>query len=370
MRSGASRGIPVGFIGLTLKDTPGIVTPSGVAGLRFDDEAETVNKLVPELRAQGVEAIVVLIHEGGVPTGDYNECPGISGAIVDIVRKLDKAVDLIVSGHTHRAYNCRIDGRPVTSADKYGNVLTAIDLKLDRKTRDVVSAQAENLIVDHQRFAPDPAVAKLVADYDQRSAPLVHRVIGRISETLTRQPDAAGATTMGQLIADAQLAATRSAAGARIALTNIGGVRSELSFRGQGEVSYGDAFTVQPFYNNLVTLSLSGAQIRQALEQQWLGQPKFRPLQISQGFAYGWDASRPVGDRIVSMTLDGDPMPAQAVYRVTVTAFLAAGGDGFPAFTDGRERSTGMQDIEALEQYLQSQPLTRPSALDRVKRLN
>ncbi|WP_077034153.1 bifunctional UDP-sugar hydrolase/5'-nucleotidase [Pelomonas sp. KK5] len=361
-------GIPVGFIGLTLKGTPGIVTPSGVAGLRFDDEAETVNRLVPQLRAQGVEAIVVLIHEGGFPTGSYNECPAISGAIVDIVKKLDKAVDLVVSGHTHMAYNCRIDGRLVTSADKYGNVLTAIDLKLDRKTGDVISAQAENMIVDHARFQPDPAVQQLIAGYDQRSAPLVQRVIGHISQTLTREQDAAGATTMGQLIADAQLVAT--AGDAQIAITNIGGVRSELSFRNGGAVSYGDAFTVQPFYNNLVTLTLSGAQLRQALEQQWLDQPKFRPLQVSRGFAYRWDAAKPLGQRVVDMRLNGQPIAADASLRITVTTFLAAGGDGFKAFTEGSARHTGMQDIDALEQYLQSQPLTQPPALDRVVRIN
>ena len=363
-------GIPVGFIGLTLKGTPGIVNPSGVAGLRFDDEAETVNRLVPELRAQGVEAIVVLIHEGGFPTGGYNECPALSGAIVDIVKKLDKAVDLVVSGHTHQGYNCRIDGRLVTSADKYGNLVTAIDLKLDRKTGDVISAQAENVLVDHERFQPDPETAQLIAGYEQLSAPLVHRVVGHISETFTREPDAAGATTMGQLIADAQLAATRRAAKAQIALTNIGGVRSELSFHDSGAVSYGEAFTVQPFYNNLITVTLSGAQLRQVLEQQWLNQPKFRPLQVSQGFSYSWDASRPLGQRIVAASLDGQPLRDDASYRVTVSAFLAAGGDGFPAFTAGIAPLTGMQDIDALEQFLSSQPLTRPSARDRVQRIN
>ena len=124
-------GIPVAFIGLTLKDTPKVVSPSGVAGLEFRDEAETVNALVPELRRRGIEAIVVLIHEGGFPTGDYNECPDISGPIVNIVKKLDKAVDLVVSGHTHRAYKCVIDGRLVTSADKFGTLVTEIELMLD-----------------------------------------------------------------------------------------------------------------------------------------------------------------------------------------------------------------------------------------------
>ena len=164
-------GIPVAFIGLTLKDTPTIVVPAGVAGLKFGDEAETVNALVPGLRRQGIEAIVVLIHEGGVPSGDYNECPGISGPIVDIVKKLDRAVDLVISGHTHRAYNCRIDDRLVTSADKYGTVVSEIDITLDPKTGDVTQARADNLIVRTDRFAKDAAQSKLIATYEQLAAP-------------------------------------------------------------------------------------------------------------------------------------------------------------------------------------------------------
>src|SRR5215475_454584 len=149
-------GIPVAFIGLTLKGTPEIISPASSAGLDFRDEVETVNALVPELKAKGVEAIVVLIHEGGFPTGDYNECPGISGPIVDIVKKFDKAVDVVISGHTHQAYVCNIDGRLVTSADKYGTVVTAIDLALDPRTHDVISAKANNVIVRTGVYAKAP----------------------------------------------------------------------------------------------------------------------------------------------------------------------------------------------------------------------
>ena len=155
-------GIPVAFIGLTLKGTPGLVSPVGVADLEFRDEASTVNALIPELKARGVEAIVVLIHEGGLPTGDYNECPGVSGPIVDIVKKFDHAVDVVVTGHTHRAYVCEIDGRLVTSGDKYGTLVTAIDLKLDPVTRDVVSAKANNSIVRSATLAKDAEQTALI----------------------------------------------------------------------------------------------------------------------------------------------------------------------------------------------------------------
>ena len=201
-------GIPVAFIGLTLKGTPNIISPDSAAGLEFRDEAETVNALVPELKARGVEAIVVLIHEGGTPTGDYNECPGISGPIVDIVKKFDRAVDVVVSGHTHQAYVCEIDGRLVTSGDKYGTLVTAIDLKLDPATRDVISAKADNTIVRIATLARDAEQTALLESYDRVAAPIANRPAGSVTETLSRVPNNAGESPLGDIIADAQLAAT------------------------------------------------------------------------------------------------------------------------------------------------------------------
>src|SRR5437870_3253005 len=249
-------GIPVAFIGLTLKGTPGLVAPPGIAGLEFRDEAGTVNALVPELKALGVEAIVVLIHEGGFPTGDYNECPGISGPIVDIVRKFDSAVDVVVSGHTHQAYTCQIDGRLVTSGDKYGTIVTAIDLKLDHATRDVISARADNVIVRTGAYAKDPEQTALIESYDKVAAPLANRPAGSITETLSRTPNDAGESVLGDIVADAQLAATRADkdGGAVIALTNPGGIRVDIPKKADGTVTYADVFSSQPFRNQLVTL--------------------------------------------------------------------------------------------------------------------
>jgi 5'-nucleotidase len=201
-------------------------------------------------------------------------------------------------------------------------------------------------------------------------------VVGRIPVSFPRDEGAhpAGETLMGELVADAQLDATTAAenGGAVLALTNIGGVRSGLVMKGQGEVSYEDAFSVQPFYNTLVTVDLSGAALREALEQQWLNQPKFRPLQVSRGFSYRWDAARPVGQRVLaeSMMLHGKPIEPQARYRVTINSFMYAGGDGFPAFTQGSTPRTGMMDVDALVQYLERHSPVQPSALDRVQRVN
>jgi 5'-nucleotidase len=367
-------GIPVAFVGLTLEATPSIVVPAGVAGLRFRDEAETVNELVPELKRQGVEAIVVLIHEGGVPVGDFNDCPGISGPIVDIVKKLDKAVDLVVTGHTHRAYNCRIDGRPVTSADKYGTIVTTIDLVLDPKTRDVTSAVANNVIV-RPSFVKDPRQVALIEQYERLVQPLAKRVVGRIAAALPRDTAPNGESVLGQVIADAQLAATRRPedGGAQVAFMNPGGIRAALPMPADGLVRYDDLFAVQPFYNNLVTMTLTGAEIAQVLEQQWqTASGGARLLLVSRGFSYSWDASKPVGQRVVpgSIRLNGQPIWPGDNVRVTVNSFVAGGGDSFSVFKQGRDVRTGVMDVDALEAYVKANPALAPGPLDRITRLN
>jgi len=367
-------GIAVGFIGLTLKGTPNLVSPTGVADLEFRDEADTVNALLPELKARGVEAIVVLIHEGGFPTGDYNECPGISGPIVDIVRKFGRAVDVVVSGHTHRPYVCEIDGRLVTSADKYGTIVTAIDLKLDPVTRDVVAARADNVIVRTDGFAKDREQTALLASYDRLAAPIASRPAGSITETLSRTPNAAGESVLGDIIADAQLAATRAEVngGAVIAFTNPGGVRSDILRKEDGAVNYGDVFASQPFRNQLVTLTLTGTQIKNMLEQQWHDPKRPRILQVSSGFSYSWDNGKPDGQRILAdtMSLNGRPIDPAAHYRVTVNNYLAVGGDGFTVFTEGIAPLVGVYDVDALYAYFRANSPIGPATGNRIARVN
>src|SRR6267142_2324628 len=312
-------GIRVAFIGLTLKGTPNLVSPVSVAGLDFRDEADTVNALVPELKALGIEAIVVLIHEGGFPAGDYNECPGISGPIVDIVRKFDRAVDVVVSGHTHQAYVCEIDGRLVTSGDKYGTLVTAIDVRLDPATRDIISARADNVIVRTNAYAGDPEQTGLISSYDKVAAPIANRPAGSITETLSRAPN------------------------------------------------YADVFSSQPFRNQLVTLTLTGAQIKNALEQQWLDPKRPRILQVSKGFSYAWDNARPYGERVLAdrMSLNGEPIDPAKSYRVTVNNYLAVGGDGFTVLKEGSGQQFGIYDVDALYGYFQANSPISPVAADR-----
>jgi 5'-nucleotidase len=367
-------GIPVAFIGLTLKGTANIVSPPGIAGLEFKDEADTVNALVPELKARGVEAIVVLIHEGGYPTGDYNECPGISGAIVDIVKKFDRAVDVVISGHTHQAYVCEIDGRLVTSGDKYGTLVTTIDLKLDRASRDIVSAKADNVIVRTGAYARDPEQTALLEAYDKLAAPLGNRPAGSVSETLSNIPDHAGESALGDIIADAQLAATQATAkgGAVIAMTNPGGIRISMTRKDEGAVSYADLFASQPFRNQLVTLTLTGAQIKNVLEQQWRDPKLPRILQVSNGFSYSWDDARPNGDRVLadSLSLNGARIEPTASYRITVNNYLSVGGDGFTVLKDGTAPLVGVYDIDALYGYFRGNSPIGPAPGKRITRIN
>ncbi|WP_342732960.1 bifunctional metallophosphatase/5'-nucleotidase [Bradyrhizobium sp. B117] len=367
-------GIPVAFIGLTLRETAGIVSPSGIAGLEFRDEAETVNALVPQLKARGVEAIVVLVHQGGEPSGDYNECPAITGPIVDIVKKFDRAVDVVVSGHTHRAYVCDIDGRLVTSGDKYGTLVTAIDLKLDPVTRDIVGAKAENVIVANASLAKDPEQTALIESYDKLAAPIANRPAGSVTQTLSRVPNEAGESALGDVIADAQLAATKDTkdGSAVIALTNPGGIRTDIVPKENGAITFGDVFSSQPFRNRLVTMTLTGSQLKDMLEQQWLDPKRPRILQVSNGFSYTWDASKPFGERVSldKMTLNGTPIEAGSTYRVTLNDYLAVGGDGFTVAKQGTTPQYGGYDADALFAFFRAHGPIGPLPPTRILRVN
>jgi 5'-nucleotidase len=335
----------IAFLGLTLEGTPDIVTPTGVAGLEFRDEIETINAFAQKLRhEQGVRAFVVLIHEGGQQNApfaagfmDINRCDNFSGAISDIVKGLDPLIDVVVSAHTHQPYICTIDGRLVTSASSFGRLVTDIDLVIDHQTKDVKSASAVNRIVT-QTVAKDAALAALVQEYDAISAPIANRVVGRITASITRTATPNGESALGDVIADAQLKATTPTdfGGAVIAFMNPGGIRQDLVFgqisggEAPGEVTYGELFTVQPFGNSLVVQTCTGAQIDTILEQQFnnpaAGQTRF--LQVSAGSTYTWDNAAPVGSKIDPSTikLNGVTLSPTTGYRVTMNSFLAPGG--------------------------------------------
>ncbi|MDQ3144266.1 MAG: bifunctional metallophosphatase/5'-nucleotidase [Pseudomonadota bacterium] len=371
--------VQVGFIGMTLKETATLVTPAGVAGLTFADEAATANAAVPALKLAGADAIVLLIHQGGRSSGGYNDksCPGFDGDIVPILEKLDPAIDVVVSGHTHAAYICeraRAGARPLllTSAGRYGTLISDIRLTID-PARGVVAHRADNVIVQGEGFsnsagavavvpalpvyARDSATQAIVDRYVAASAEASARVVGRLSGPVNREASPSREISGGNFIADAQLAATRGQ-GAQIAFTNSGGVRADLIPGPGGVITYGQIFAMQPFGNNLVVKTLTGAQLKAVLEQQFESGSNTveRPNMLlpSNGFAFAYDLSRPAGSRIVEMTLDGQAIDPAAKYRVTVVNFLASGGDNFTVLTQGMNAVDAGLDLDATEAYLRS----------------
>ncbi len=374
------QGVQVGFIGMTLEGTRQIVSQEGVAGLEFTDEIETANRYADELQRRGVESIVVLLHEGGSQTGpdawDVNGCNGFQGPIVDIAAGMDDAIDVVVSGHTHQAYKCEIDGKLVTSASSNGRLITEIDLSIDRRTGDVRTASAENVIVTRD-VTPDPVQTELIARYRDALGPIATEVVGATPDGLSRTqevlfPGALGESALGNVIADAQLAATDDEAGAVAAFMNPGGVRADLD---AGDVTYEEAFTVQPFANNLVTLDLTGAQLACLLEQQFqVGRTLYPSATVSYVVDPGGTSAVPgadpcTGTRVVdgSLELGGVPVVAGETYRVTVNNFLAGGGDGFSVLTGATGAVTGPIDLDAFTAYLDERSPVSAPELDRIR---
>ncbi len=398
------RGIRVGVIGAVTKTTPSIVIPSGVAGLRFGDEADAVNRAAKQLRARGVKAIVAVFHEGGelgTPQrrGDWNDttCADAQGPIFAIARRLVPEISVIFSAHTHQGYRCLVDGRLIIQGTSYGRGVSVVDVALDPATRKIIPARTRsiNLPVLNERTEPavrerlaaalpaayaevlrstrpDAAIAAQVARYAEVVAPKANRPVGLIGGRFTRGGNVDSAA--GRLIADAQLAATRGDAqgGAQIALMNPGGIRSDLDCSGTPPctVTFGQLFTMQPFGNSLVVLSLSGAQLKALLEAQQKAasaEPGF--LQPSEGFVYTWQADAKAGEHVRQMRLNGEPIVPTQTYRITVNSFLAEGGDGFVGLTEGTSRRGGAQDIHALLDYLKAPAERAPSEPPRITRL-
>lgn len=355
------KGIKIAFIGTVLKDTPELVAAGGIGGLQFIDEAQAVNRLLPELRAQGATVFVVLIHQGGHSKSRYDQqyCNDLGGDIADVVKRLDPAVRLVVSGHSHTGYLCRVDGKLVTQAEKFGHMLSRISLVVDRQTGKVVDASARNIVVEPGKYPPVPEVDALVSSVRARSSaeldkPVAKLAVPSISKNLMSNADE---SPLGQIVADAILASGRKW-GAQIAFTNTGGVRTSLEAGSGNMVNVGQVQAVLPFGNEIVVMNLTGAQIIALLEGQWSGNEaeKRGLLQVSEGFGYAWDASKPKGQRIVrdSVRLNGVPIDDDASYRVAVYNFLADGNDGFVIFRQGSNRAaTGVRDVDSLRSHLQ-----------------
>lgn len=378
-------GTKVGFIGMTLEATDTLVNPAGVSSVRFLDEVLTANREARKLKQQGVKSIVVLLHEGGLQTGTYQDCTGISGAVVGIAEQLNPEIDAVITGHTHQPYVCNIPdprGKPrlVTSAASFGQVVTETELVINKNSGDVLRdlSTATNHLVARSTVTADPEQTAIIAKWQTLAGPVGSQVVGQATadiggDGVTGPACRCEETPMGNLMADAILWGTSAPAdgGAQLALINVGGIRAPLA---AGEITYAEAYAVQPFGNVLVTLDLTGAQLDTVLEQQYQpvsarGSRPTLALGTSAGFSYTWDATQPQGSRASGLTLNGTPVDPAATYRVGTLNFLAAGGDLFTEFTNGTNLLGAEEDVTNLVEYLGANNPVSPPATDRVNGL-
>lgn len=374
-------GMPIGVIGVPLEDLPSVVSAEAIKGLKFGDEVAAINRAADQLDRFGVKAIVVLLHQGdNTEGGGPNDCRTTPGPAREIAQKASAKVDVIFTGHSHQQYVCSINDpanqpRPVLQGASFGRILSTVDARIDWRTRDIVrsSVKAQNFVVTRD-VAEDARTKALVEEAKAKAAPIANRAVGSITADVTRTAAPSGESQLGNLIADSQLAATATA-GAQLALMNPGGVRTDLTFtssaagEGNGVVTYGEAYAVQPFGNILQTISLTGAQLKAVLEQQWQQGPAgivTRVLQPSSTLRYAYSASAPLGNRVSGITVAGQPVDPAAKYRVTVNNFLGGGGDGFTELTKGTELVGGAIDLDAFTGYLGAHQNLAPPATDRI----
>ncbi|MFC4427308.1 bifunctional metallophosphatase/5'-nucleotidase [Deinococcus navajonensis] len=369
-------GAKIGFIGAVLKDTPTIVSPTGVAELDFLDEATSINKYVRVLKAKGVDAIVVLIHQGGVlkqgSTEKFNTvgCRDLEGDIVPIAQKIDPAVSAIISGHTHQGYNCVVPdptGKPriVIEGDQYGHLLQRLDLTVDKANHKVLSVKAENVVIDYTQRKTngtlDANMTALIKTAQAKTDVVKNQFVVNLGAAqIKRAADRASESALGDVIADAQLEATK-AQGAVIAFMNPGGIRADLpgTVKANNAITFGDVFAVQPFGNTMAVMDLTGAQIKALLEQQTAGPnagTNAKVLQVSAGFTYTLTLTAPEGQRVSALKLNGVAIDPAATYRVAMNSFLSTGGDNFTVFKEGKNvvQLAGLADVDALVSYLKA----------------
>jgi 5'-nucleotidase len=370
-------GVRIGFIGATLEGTPRIVSPLGTRGLRFLDVAQAANQHAAALVRRGVRAIVLLVHEGGRQwpaqgDTDPNGCEGFTGALTPVLEKLSADVSVVVSGHTHQFYNCRIGGRLVTSAGSFGRMFTRIALDVDRGSGRITSASAQNQVATRD-VAKDPAQTRILVKYGALAEAKASQVVGSASAALTRVANSAGESALGDVIADPPLAATPAPenGGAEVAFMNVGGIRADV---GAGDVRYRDLFEVQPFGNVLMVVTLTGEQLRRLLEQQFErpSAARGRLLQVSSGFAYSYRAGAPAGQKVDadSIRIAGRRVAPGDRIRVAASDFLANGGESIAVLGEGTDRVVGVADIDALVAYFKARSPVAPGPQDRIIRID
>lgn len=355
--------LKVAIAGVATLDTPKVIVARAIKGIRFVDEAETLNALVPQLKAEGAQVLVAVMHEGGVQGqgGAANDptyaCPTLTGRVQDIAKRLDPAYAIIIGGHTHQAYTCKIDGRLVVQAGSYGGWITESRLKFDAAGR-VTEATAVNHPVLQSVYAPNAALAELVA----RAAALTEAARTKPVATLPRgatrfakEPN--GDAPLGNLIADSQLAYARKQGPADVAFMNPGGIRAELVVEPGKPTTMSDLLAIQPFGNDIVALTMTGQQLYDVLLRQL---PKAdggsRMLQPSSTLRYRWRQGADGAPQLGEILINGEPLNRTRDYRVIVNNFLSEGGDAQTGFKHGRDRAVLGTDIDALVELLRENP--------------
>jgi 5'-nucleotidase len=357
--------LKVAIAGVATMDTPRVIVARAIKGISFADEADTLNALVPQLKAEGAQVLVAVMHEGGVQgrDGAANDptyaCPTLTGRVHDIAKRLDPAYAIIIGGHSHQAYTCKIDGRLVVQAGSYGGWITESHLKFDAAGR-VIDAQAINHPVLQSVYAPNPALAALVAQAAAMTAAARNKPVATLTQGATRYPkEPNGDAALGNLIADSQLAFARKQGPADVAFMNQGGIRADLVLKADRPTTMSDLLAIQPFGNDIIALTLTGQELLDILQRQL---PKAnaspRMLQPSSTLRYRWRAAPDAGGvaQLVDPRINGEPIDPARNYRVIVNNFLSEGGDEGGGFKHGRDRAVLGTDIDALVELLRDNP--------------
>lgn len=346
----------IGFIGVVTQDIKQVVIASALENIEVTDSAQAIDKAVAELKAKGVESIVVLAH---APAASKSDGTNATGESVALASTINDEVDIILGAHNHAYSDAIVDNKLVVQGYSYGTAFTDIDIVIDPKTKDIVQKSAEVVTTFHSGIEPDAEVKAMVDGYKSTVAPLINREVGTSSEAITKTVDASGETPLGNLIADSQ----RDALSTDFAFMNPGGIRADLD---AGPITWGELFTIQPFGNQLVRMTYTGQQLKEVLEQQFTAS-KTTILQVS-GLTYTIDQAAPIGSKITALEdEEGNAIVMDQSYSLTINNFLAGGGDGFTKLTSGTNPVVGPVDLDALEAYIKKQngPIAAP-ATDRI----
>jgi len=360
-------GLKVAFVGAVTRDTPKMITPRAIAGLRFEDEVQTLNALVPQLRSEGAQVLIAMMHEGAMYDGAANDpsyaCAGLQGRGIDIAKRLDPAYAMVITGHTHQAYTCKIDGRLFVQAGSFGGWVTESRLTVDAHGT-VLEAQAVNHPVLQGVYAPNPAFVALVQRAAALTAAQRNKPVAQLPRGAVRTASAPfGDSTLGNLITDAHLAFARKRTPVDLAMTNSGGIRADLTVEPGRMVTMAELFAIQPFSNELIALTITGAQLQDMLRRQLPKRPGAASVQVSGNVAYQWSQAEGAEAQLDNVTIDGKPLDPQRDYRVVVNSFMADGGTDTSVLRKGRDRLAVGMDIDALGEWLAE----NPAAMDRIE---